>query len=93
MPKWYLDEPVASDATRICISAFNELSTERSIGMAVGPIPESRIREHGVRLRLDDGTMVLFRAVIRALDVAFQDHVEKRRKNAQGKSGNDQEKS
>lgn len=49
--------------------AFWELSTERQIGMAEGPIPASAIHEEARGLSLDE--MHGFRRVIRAMDAAY----------------------
>ena len=47
--------------------AFHELSTDRQIGMAVGPIPAASIDRHG--------GCGLFRRVIRAMDRVYLAHV------------------
>lgn len=48
-------------------TAFYELSTDRQIGMAVGPIPAASIDRHGGG--------ALFRRVIRAMDRVYLAHV------------------
>ena len=47
--------------------AFHELSTDRQIGMAVGPIPAAAIDRHGGG--------AFFRRVIRAMDRVYLAHV------------------
>lgn len=62
------------------MDAFWCLHTERQIGMCLGQIPESRIVSHAERAGLDGGSMVLFRAAIRAQDDVYLKWVEERRK-------------
>lgn len=59
------------------LEQFWDLSTERQVGMAVGPIPLSRAYEAAARLGLDeDNTATLVRAV-RELDREYLKHVNK----------------
>lgn len=53
------------------LNAFWELSTERSYGDYLGPIPWSKIIFYGDRARLDDTMLLVFSRVIRELDEAF----------------------
>ena len=57
------------------LDAFWRLSTERQIGMTVGPIPDSKIsefiRENGIKDRR------LFRHCIRSADAFYLDHISK----------------
>lgn len=85
LPEWFLREPIPRESTRSYLTAFWELSTERQVGQVLGPIPESRVREHGIRVGLQGGSMELFRSVIRALDGAYLEHATRRRKAAEGK--------
>lgn len=55
--------------------------------MALGPIPESAVNAWGDRRGLDEATMHLLRAAVRACDGEYLAWAEKRRKRAQGKSG------
>jgi len=88
-PEWYLNEPVPDDATRLILEAFRRCSTERQVGMALGPVPESAIDAFGDREGLDPDTMAVLRPAVRACDEAYLEWAEKRRKRAEGKSGND----
>lgn len=87
-PAWYLSEPVVDDGVRTAIEAFWSCSTERQVGQAIGPVPDSAIEAFGARRGLDPATMVVLRHAIRACDAAYFKWAEKRRKRAQGKSGN-----
>jgi hypothetical protein len=88
-PEWYLNEPVPDEGTRLILEAFRACSTERQIGMAMGPVPESAIDAFGDRRGLDLGTMAILRPAVRACDSAYLTWAEKRRKRVQGKAGDD----
>ncbi len=64
------------------LQAFWSLSTERQMGMAMGPIPQSAIIAYGLRAELDSDTMGLFEAVIRSLDAAYIDWALQEQKKA-----------
>lgn len=57
------------------VSDFFELSSDRQIGMGVGPIPASSIDRHTASWDYDSADM--FRACIRAMDGAYMAHVNK----------------
>lgn len=65
--------------------AFNELSTERYIGMSVGPIPVSKVwqlaREYGLTIQEQD----TFVYIIRVLDAEYMNLVQERSKNSQSR--------
>lgn len=84
LPEWYVREPIPSESTRFYIEAFWDLTTERAIGIVMGQIPSSRLRSYARRNGLQGGSMMLFRAVLRALDDAYLKHAAKRRKAAEG---------
>jgi hypothetical protein len=86
-PAWYQNEPIQDDATRLVLEAFRSASTERQVGMALGPIPESAVHAFGDRMGLDEATMAVLRPAVRACDDAYLRWAEKRRKRAQGRSG------
>jgi len=52
----------------LVLSAFRDLSTERPIGMAMGPIPESKCREWCIYQGLDRTSTAVVWAVIHRLD-------------------------
>ena len=53
------------------MTAFWELSSTRTFGMGIGPIPWNMMILYGSRKGLDDGMMDLFVQVIRELDEAY----------------------
>jgi len=54
------------------LEAFRSLSTERQIGVAQGPIPDSKIVEYGLRRGLDhDVVEGLLAPVVREMDTAY----------------------
>lgn len=55
---------------------FWELSSERQIGMGVGPIPASAIDRHVAGWHYEDADM--FRAVIRAMDGVYLEMANRR---------------
>lgn len=74
-----MNEPPKIEGDDVYLAAFWELSTERSYGHYLGPIPWSKIIFYGDRLRLDDTMMAVFTRVVRELDEAF---LEDQRTNA-----------
>lgn len=78
-PDWYHGEPDALPGYEFVIAEFWDLSTERQLGFAIGPIPSSKIREKRRELGLDPQASRTFTALIRSLDRAFRDWVEKER--------------
>lgn len=86
LPAWYRAEPIADEGTRLILEAFWACSTERQVGMALGPIPESAIDAFGDRRGLDPDTMTVLRHAVRACDDTYLRWAERRRKRAQGKS-------
>lgn len=71
LPEWYREEPELESWDLFYHNAFWRLSTERSIGFAMGPIPHSKIIGHGYEAGLDSSTMPLFEAVIRHMDSTY----------------------
>ena len=53
------------------LRAFENLSSERQFGDALGPIPWSKIVLYGDRKHLDDAMVDVFVYVIRELDTAY----------------------
>lgn len=63
--------------------AFNDLSTLRQMGMALGPIPIDKIEWYALQLEMDLIEQVAFEYVMRAVDVAYlTKQAEKRAKSA-----------
>lgn len=68
--------------------AFWSLSTERQLGMAIGPIPVSKITEYAAKARLEFDTMDLFVAVLRAMDGAYLEWAMDEQKKARERASN-----
>ena len=72
LPQWYLEEPELLPGDVFYLEAFRSLGTERQIGVAQGPIPDSKIIDYGQRAGLDrdviDGLLV---PVIREMDTEY----------------------
>ena len=83
LPDWYLDEPILPPWRSAILAAFWELNSERQIGMALGPIPHSRIKARAKDMTLGDVLSPVFVSAIGRLDSAYMKYV-----NTQGnKSG------
>lgn len=72
-PQWYLDEPECPEGVEFYFRAFWALSTERQIGTAMGPIPESRIEKYSRKRGLDPEVRQIFIRCIRMMDSAFME--------------------
>lgn len=57
--------------------AFNELSTERQIGMGVGPIPRSAIKAYADEFGIAGDDYDPFHRIIRTMDNAYLAQVNK----------------
>lgn len=68
------------------LSAFWALSTDRQIGMTVGPVPEASIDRWIDRNSLDDDDEDAFRGAIRAMDRIYLDHVDSKDEPGKAKS-------
>lgn len=53
------------------MKSFHDLSTERSIGMGLGPIPWSKIVEYADWYGLEPDVIEAFVDIIRTVDVAY----------------------
>lgn len=73
LPPWFLEQPALLNGDEFYIRQFNQLSTERQLGMSVGPIPVSKIEERAARAGLDDACTELFVDVIMAMDEGYRD--------------------
>lgn len=82
LPSWIEDEPEYFPGDVFYLKAFWELSTERQIGFAPGPIPGSAIQEYARQKGLESYMMDMFTAVIRGLDTTYLKEAEEARKKA-----------
>lgn len=76
-PDWFLEELALGPMEEIYIREFFNLSTERQIGMAIGPIPISKIESRGKKLGLEPDVQMVFEYVQKAMDSAYLDHIRK----------------
>lgn len=61
--------------------AFWDLTTDRQIGMGIGPIPWSAVDRYAARHRLDDDEQFdLFARFVRAMDAVFLKTIHERQK-------------
>ena len=67
--------PTLTPLQELYLEAFSELSTERQIGMAEGPIPWSSIMRYADRYRFDAADLS---AIIRLVDNAYLKHRNKK---------------
>lgn len=65
VPQAFFDRPEIEDDLRPYWAAFNDLGTERQIGMSLGPIPWSKVAEYADRYGMDE---TLLQTVIRKVD-------------------------
>lgn len=59
------------------LKAFRDLHTCRSVGMSLGPIPWIDVVYYAERFQLDHDLIEPFIYIIRAMDVAYQDWINK----------------
>lgn len=77
MPQWYLDEPHLYPGDAFYLKAFFDLSTCRQMGMGLGPIPWDKILMYAKFNGLDEDVTEAFIVIIRELDIAFIEQVNK----------------
>lgn len=65
-PAAYFEQPEVPLHMQFYMTAFFDLSTERQIGMGIGPIPRSKMREYARELGVQD--FDAFRSIIGAMD-------------------------
>jgi hypothetical protein len=82
LPDWYLNKPFTDFQGNWYLNAFYELSTNRSLGMSIGPIPWTAITEYATYHGLSRLTTDIFHIIIRALDNAYCKKVSEDNKKA-----------
>lgn len=80
LPKKIAEAPTLGLGLQVFWDAFMELSSCRSIGMAVGPIPWTAIREYGRALNLDEEQQNMLVVLIRAMDNCYREHIDRQSK-------------
>lgn len=92
-PDWFMQDLALGPMEEFYIREFFNLSTERQIGMSIGPIPFSKIEERGKKVGLEPDVQMVFEYVMRSMDSAYLEHItnenEKklRRNKARNKKG------
>lgn len=79
LPKWASHEPSLLNGDEFYLEAFWELSTCRSIGMALGPIPWRDIVLYAQFVGLEYDLVTVFVGVIRSMDRAYLEWADKKK--------------
>jgi hypothetical protein len=85
LPTWFLEEPIIRPGEKFYLQAFWDLSSCRSIGMSLGPIPWTAAWEYGKEAGLDEELLPAFWYFLRVMDSAYldwQDQEAKKRREA-----------
>jgi hypothetical protein len=81
-PPEFYDRPEIEPQLMPLWNAFWELSTERQIGMAIGPIPVSKIRQYlREEMEIDGADYDHAKAIIRRADNAYCAMLNRRRED------------
>jgi hypothetical protein len=88
LPDKIANKPTIKIGLDLYWKAFQDLSSDRDIGMGVGPIPWSSIHEWGRRNHIYGDDFERLVQVIRGLDAVF---MEKQGKKVKGKMGGNRE--
>jgi hypothetical protein len=70
-PEVFFTQPLVPEYHRFYWEAFSDLSTERQIGMALGPIPRSAITAYAAENELYGDAADQFVMIIRAVDADY----------------------
>lgn len=88
LPEKIANAPVVLAGLELYYEAFLELSTDREIGMGIGPIPWSSIDRYALRAGLvSDDDYADFKDLVRAMDGAFMRYEQQRTKAAKPGDG------
>jgi len=68
---WYWNPPPTDQTDGFFLGAFWELSSCRSIGMSIGPIPWTAIKDYGHHHQLEPDVLNAFIQITRALDARY----------------------
>lgn len=85
VPAWYIDRPFEHESDEFYISAFRALSTCRSFGLGVGPIPWTAIDAYAARFGMSDDMADHLNIVITAMDNVYLKHVDDEQKASKNK--------
>jgi hypothetical protein len=79
-PVQFYERPEIEPHLQFHWEAFNELSSERQIGMAMGPIPRSAIRAYADEVAMTGDEFDAFNRLIRAMDNEYLSMIHKSNK-------------
>ncbi len=77
--------PELKPGLQFYFDAWQELATDRQLGMSVGPIPGMSIRALVKELKLDQVESYEFQYLIRKMDSAYLEYVAEQSKKKTGK--------
>jgi hypothetical protein len=86
LPDKIKNKPEVKLGLELYWKAFQDLSSDRDIGMGVGPIPWSSMNEWGARNHIRGDDFERFVAVLRGMDSIYMDKQSKKAKGKMGKS-------
>lgn len=70
-PAWFFEQPEIDPHLHFHWEAFGELSTERQIGMGIGPIPWSAIKAYAEEFGIVGDEFESFLHIMRAMDSEY----------------------
>lgn len=76
VPPELLERPAVPEHLLFYWSAFWELSSDRSFGMGMGPIPHSSISQYAAGRNLDNDMTDKFTAIIRNMDGGYRESMQ-----------------
>lgn len=71
VPLWFRQRPQPSHDLLFFWDAFWDLSTERQLGMSMGPIPRISIKRYADEAGFDDEQYDMFRRLMRTMDAIY----------------------
>jgi hypothetical protein len=82
VPADFASPPELPPLHEVLLQTYWDLSTERQLGMSVGPIPLSRAHEACDRLGLDEENREWFIAAVRQMDREYLKKVNEKKSEA-----------
>lgn len=83
LPRWFEEAPDPRPEDEFYLRAFYDLSSCRSVGFAIGPIPWRDIVHYADWVGLETDVAAAFVVVIRAMDSGFLEWQEKEQERLQ----------
>ena len=78
IPEWLQNEPLLLPGDEFYMSAFYELSTCRSYGWTLGPIPWRDIIFYAQYAGLEEDLLPVFVRSLRAMDTVYMEYIDKK---------------